>query len=61
MNISRLDVYVDRTPYKSLTARKGSIQSKRISLSGLGQGKVDLLLEAYDGANNLVAVCRRKI
>jgi hypothetical protein len=61
MNISRVDVYIDRTPYESLPASDGSIRSKRVSLSGFGKKKVELLLEAYDGTNNIVAAWRKRI
>ena len=60
-NISRLDVYVNDRPYKSLDASDGSIQARRITLAKRGNRKVELRLETRDGTNNLVAVYRRKI
>lgn len=60
-NISRLDVYVNGRPYKSLDAKDGSIQARRIALGKSGHRRIELLLEARDGTNNLVAVHRRKL
>lgn len=60
-NISRLDVYVNDRPYKSLDASDGSIQARRITLAKRGNRKVELRLETRDGTNNLVAVHRRTI
>ncbi len=58
-NISRLDVYMDGRPYKSVDAREGSILARRITLRRRGTRKRELLLEAYDGTNNLVAIYKR--
>jgi len=60
-NISRLDVYVDGRPYKSLDATDGSIQARRITVAKRGNRKIELRLEARDGTNNLVAVYRRTL
>jgi hypothetical protein len=60
-NISRLDVYVDGRPHKSLDAKDGSIPARRITLGVSGERKLELLLEARDGTNNLVAVHRRRL
>lgn len=60
-NISRLDVYVDGRPYKSLDAKDGSIQARRITVAKRGNRKIELRLEARDGTNNLVAVYRRTL
>ncbi|MEK6303978.1 MAG: S41 family peptidase [Acidobacteriota bacterium] len=60
-NISRVDVYLDGRPYRSLDAEDGSIRAKRIALRRKRRKKTELLLEARDGANNLLAVCRRSI
>ena len=57
--ISRLDVYVGGRPYKSFDARDGAIHARRITLGRSGGRKAELLLEARDSANNLVAVYRR--
>jgi Peptidase family S41 len=58
-NISRLDVYVGGRPYKSFDARDGAIHARRITLGRSRSRKAELLLEARDSANNLVAVYRR--
>jgi hypothetical protein len=57
-NISRVDVYMDGRPCKSLDAEDGSIRGKRIVLRKSRGKKAALLLEARDSANNLLAVCR---
>jgi hypothetical protein len=60
-NISRVDVYVDGRPHKSLDAEDGSIRARRIALPGSRRRKTELLVEARDGVNNLLAVYRRAI
>lgn len=60
-NIARVDVYLDGRPYKSLDAQGGSIRSRRIALRRSRSKKTEVLLEARDRANNLLAVCRRSI
>jgi C-terminal processing protease CtpA/Prc len=60
-NIARVDVYLDGRPYKSLDAEDGFIHSRRIALRRSRSKKTELLLEARDRANNLLAVCRRAI
>lgn len=60
-NIARVDVYVDGRPYKSLEAQDGSIRTRRIALRRSRGKKAELLLEARDRANNLLAVYRRAI
>jgi hypothetical protein len=60
-NISRLDVYLDGRPYKSLDAEDGSIRARRIALRGRRRRKTELLVEARDRENKLVAVHRRAI
>jgi peptidase S41-like protein len=60
-NISRLDIYLNDRPYKSLDAKDGSIQARRITLAGRDHKKLELRLEARDGTNNLVAVHRRRL
>ena len=57
--ISRLDVYVGGRPYKSFDAKDGAIHARRITLGRSRSRKSELLLEARDSANNLVAVYRR--
>ncbi|MEK6322493.1 MAG: S41 family peptidase [Acidobacteriota bacterium] len=58
--ISRLDLSVNGRPCKSFDAKDGSIRARRVIL-GSSDRKTELLLEARDGANNLVAVYRRKL
>ena len=60
-NISRLDVYLDGRPYKSLDAEDGFIHARRITLRRSRRKKIELLLEARDRENKLVAVHRRAI
>jgi hypothetical protein len=55
-NISRLDVYIDGRPYKSVDAREGAIRDRRITLGESHGKKPQLRLEAYDEKNNLVAI-----
>jgi hypothetical protein len=57
--ISRVDVYVAGRPYKSFDARNGSLSSRRFTLKH-HKGKNNLLVQAFDGANNLVAACRHE-
>jgi hypothetical protein len=54
-NISRLDVYIDGRPYRSLDASEGSIRGRRITLGAKRRRKNEIRLEAYDEARNLVA------
>jgi hypothetical protein len=60
-NISRLDVYMNGRPYKSVDAKEGSILARRITLRRRGTRKTDLLLEAYDGTSNLVAIYKGSV
>jgi hypothetical protein len=60
-NISRVDVYLDGRPYKSFDAEDGSIHAKRVALRRKRSKKTELLLEARDRDNNLLAMCRRSI
>ena len=60
-NISRVDIYLDGRPYKSLDAEDGSIRGRRIALRISRSKKTELLLEARDRENKLVAVHRRVI
>jgi peptidase S41-like protein len=55
-NISRLDVYLDGRPHNSVNAKEGSIHNRKITLGESRKKKTRLLLQAYDGANNLVAI-----
>jgi C-terminal processing protease CtpA/Prc len=54
-NISRLDVYLDGRPHKSVDAKEGSIHNREIALAESRKKNTKLLLQAYDGRNNLVA------
>lgn len=56
-NIARVDVYLAGRPYKTLDATNGSIKGSKLKLERR-RGKNNLLLEAFDGANNLVAAYR---
>jgi Peptidase family S41 len=56
-NISRLDVYVGGRPYKTLDAENGSVTARTITL-GSRKRKAELLVQAFDGTNNLVAAYR---
>jgi C-terminal processing protease CtpA/Prc len=55
--ISRLDIYVAGRPYKSFDARDGSLSSRKFTLKR-NKGRNNLLVQAFDGANNLVAAYR---
>lgn len=56
-NISRLDVYLGGRPYKTFNAENGSVRARTIRLAGRRR-KGELLVQAFDGKNNLVAVYR---
>jgi hypothetical protein len=58
-NIARLDIYVGDRPYKTFDASHGAIKVKRLSLRH-HPGKNNLLVQVFDGANNLVATYRHK-
>ena len=60
-NISRVDIYLDGRPHKSLNATDGAIRAKMVPLSLRSHGKIELRLEARDEANRLVAVSRRTL
>jgi C-terminal processing protease CtpA/Prc len=57
--ISRVDVYVAGRPHKSFDAKDGSISPRSFTLKH-HRGKNSLLVQAFDGANNLVAVHRHE-
>jgi hypothetical protein len=57
--ISRLDVDVDGRHYRTFDAKNGSIRARTITL-GSRRGKIKLLVQAFDGANNLVAAYRHE-
>jgi len=56
--ISRLDVYGNGRPYGTFDAKDGSIRARTITL-GRRRG-TKLLVQAFDGANNLVASYRHE-
>ena len=58
-NISRLDIYVAGRPYKTFDAKDGAINARRLTLKRR-KGKNDLLVQAFDAANNLVAAYRHE-
>lgn len=60
-NISRLDVYKNGRPFKSVDAKEGSILNQRITLGRRGTRKAELLLQAYDGMNKLVAIYKHLV
>jgi hypothetical protein len=60
-NISRVDAYINGRPCKSFDAKEGSIRARITTFAKKGNGKAQLRLEAYDGTNNLVAVCRHTL
>ena len=58
-NIARVDVYVAGRPYKTFDSKDGSITARKLTLKRR-HGKNDLLVQAFDGANHLVAAYRDK-
>ena len=58
-NIARLDIYVAGRPYKTYESEDGSINTRRLSVKRR-RGKNDLLVQAFDRANNLVAAYRHE-
>jgi peptidase S41-like protein len=60
-NIARLDVYIKGRPCKSVDAKNGSIRARITTPGGRQNGNAELRLEAYDAANNLVAVRRHRL
>ena len=56
-NIARLDIYVAGRPYKTYESEDGSINTRRLTVKRR-RGKNDLLVQAFDQANNLVAAYR---
>jgi hypothetical protein len=57
--ISRVDVFVNGRPHKTLTARKGTVRSTTVFLGELA-ARADWLVQAFDYNNNLVASSRRR-
>lgn len=58
LRISRVDIFVNGRPHKSLSARNGALLRKTVSL-GKPQRSFDWLVQAFDYHNKLVAVARR--
>jgi hypothetical protein len=59
-NISRLDVYVNDRPLKSLDVKDGKVRVGKIRREAKSE-KTVLLLNGYDRSNNLVAMCKRPL
>ena len=58
-NISYLDIYLNGRFYQTINAKDGAIKRKPVILKG-DKGRIKVLVQAYDGANNLVAASRHK-
>jgi len=58
-NISYLNIYLNGRFYQTIDAKDGAINRKPVILKG-GRGRIKVLVQAYDGANNLVAASRHK-
>ena len=58
-NISYLDIYLNGRFYQTINAKDGAIKRKAVILKG-GKGRIKVLVQAYDRANNLVAAYRYK-
>jgi hypothetical protein len=56
-NISYLNIYLNGRFYWTINAKDGAIKRKPIILKG-GKGRIKVLVQAYNGANNLVAAYR---
>jgi Peptidase family S41 len=56
-HIARLDLYVGGRPYKTLEATEGAMYSSRLIMKRR-RGKNDLLVQAFDRKNELVAAYR---
>ena len=59
-NISRLDVYINNRPLKSLDVTDGRVRVGKIYREA-ARSKTVLLLNGYDATNKLVAMCRRPV
>src|SRR2546429_6169341 len=55
--ISRVDVFVNGRPHKTLNARNGVIRPTRVSLANV-KGKLEWSVQAFDYHNNLIAAAR---
>lgn len=56
-NVKRLDVYLNGRPYRTFDSEDGSVRARLANLRSPA-GKGELLAQAYDGANSLVAARR---
>ena len=56
--ISRVDVFVNGRPHKTLNARNGVIHPTRVSLAN-AKGKIEWSVGAFDHHNNLIAASRQ--
>ena len=59
-NISRLDVYINDRPLKSLDVKDGKVRVGKVRRETT-KSKTVLLLNGYDGSNKLVAMCKRPV
>ena len=59
-NLARLDLYINDRPYRSLDVKDGRRRAGTISRNGR-EGETVLLLNGYDQADTLVAMCKRLI
>jgi hypothetical protein len=59
-NISRLDIYLNDRPFKTLDTKDEKRRVGKIEREGK-KGKIVLLLNGYDKSNNLVAMCMRPV
>ena len=57
--ISRIDIFVNGRPHKTLSAKNGAIARTTVS-PGKSKGKLEWLVQAIDHNNNVVAACRRR-
>jgi hypothetical protein len=59
-NISRLDVYLNNRPFKTLDTKDGKRRVGKIERERK-RGKTMLLVNGFDSSNNLVAICSRPV
>jgi Peptidase family S41 len=59
--ISRVDIYVDRRPLRSIDAPDGVVTSTQVTISKKGKRPATVEVEAWDHAGRLVAFRRRVI
>jgi hypothetical protein len=59
--ISRLDIFIDGRLRKSIDARAGAVGPRRVAIEKGRRGQIQLVVEARDGTNKLVARCRKLI